>query len=139
METHTQHCANTLVVTCTGSLSVSAAASLIKSFPIYPAGGVVLIAIIVFMAVTSSGSAEFLAVSSLFSYDIWKYGSPDAHICRHYALFLPSQHSLPDVHHPGVDAILQRTLPGLLHVATESLPAACWSCANVCVVQPCCA
>ena len=49
-----------------------------------------LIAIIVFMAVTSSGSAEFLAVSSLFSYDIWKCGSPDAHASQHSALFLPS-------------------------------------------------
>ena len=34
--------------------------------------GVILITIMVFMAVTSSGSAEFLSVSSIFSYDIYK-------------------------------------------------------------------
>lgn len=42
------------------------------AYYLFGKGGVVLITVIVFMAVTSSGSAEFLAVSSLFSYDIWK-------------------------------------------------------------------
>ena len=38
-----------------------------------------LIIIIVFMAVTSSGSAEFVAVSSLLSYDVYKtYINPKA-------------------------------------------------------------
>lgn len=137
METRTQHCANTLVVKCTGSLSVNAAASLIDSFPIHPTGGVVLIAIIVFMAVTSSGSAEFLAVSSLFSYDIWKCGSPDAHASPRSALFLPSVHRVPDVHHEPLDGVVMTV--GLLHVVTESLPAAWWSCAAVLVTQPRCA
>ena len=42
-------------------------------------GGVTLIIIIVFMAVTSSGSAEFVAVSSLLSYDVYKtYINPKA-------------------------------------------------------------
>lgn len=42
-------------------------------------GGVVLIVILVFMAVTSSGSAEFVAVSSLVSYDIYQtYINPNA-------------------------------------------------------------
>lgn len=34
--------------------------------------GVVLMLIILFMAVTSAGSAEMVAVSSLFTYDIYK-------------------------------------------------------------------
>lgn len=42
-------------------------------------GGVILILSIVFMAVTSSGSAEFIAMSSLFTYDIYKtYVRPNA-------------------------------------------------------------
>ncbi|CAL8465288.1 g4823 [Coccomyxa elongata] len=35
-------------------------------------GGVILMLIIIFMAVTSAGSAEMMAVSSLFTYDIYK-------------------------------------------------------------------
>ncbi|KAH7298838.1 hypothetical protein KP509_25G060900 [Ceratopteris richardii] len=35
-------------------------------------GGVVLVLSIVYMAVTSAGSAEFIAMSSLFTYDIYK-------------------------------------------------------------------
>jgi hypothetical protein len=35
-------------------------------------GGVTLMLIIVFMAVTSAGSAEMMAVSTLFTYDIYK-------------------------------------------------------------------
>jgi Na+/proline symporter len=34
--------------------------------------GVVLMLIIIFMAVTSAGSAEMMAVSTLFTYDIYK-------------------------------------------------------------------
>lgn len=42
-------------------------------------GGVILVLSIVFMAVTSSGSAEFIAMSSLFTYDIYKaYIRPQA-------------------------------------------------------------
>ncbi|KAI5081162.1 hypothetical protein GOP47_0004345 [Adiantum capillus-veneris] len=42
-------------------------------------GGVVLILSIVYMAVTSAGSAEFIAMSSLFTYDIYKtYIRPEA-------------------------------------------------------------
>lgn len=35
-------------------------------------GGVALMLIIIFMAVTSAGSAEFMAVGSLFTFDIYK-------------------------------------------------------------------
>ncbi|CAK0737642.1 hypothetical protein CVIRNUC_000946 [Coccomyxa viridis] len=42
------------------------------AYHLFGKGGVILITIMVFMAVTSSGSAEFMAVSSLFSYDIYK-------------------------------------------------------------------
>ena len=46
---------------------------------LYGKGGVILIVLLVFMAVTSSGSAEFLAVSSLVSYDIYgTYINPNA-------------------------------------------------------------
>ena len=42
-------------------------------------GGVILIVIVVFMAVTSSGSAELVAVSSLVSYDVYRtYINPKA-------------------------------------------------------------
>lgn len=42
-------------------------------------GGVILIITIVFMAATSSGSAEFIAMSSLFTYDVYKeYFRPKA-------------------------------------------------------------
>ncbi|MCO5577813.1 hypothetical protein L7F22_031646 [Adiantum nelumboides] len=42
-------------------------------------GGVVLILSIVYMAVTSAGSAEFIAMSSLFTYDVYKtYIRPEA-------------------------------------------------------------
>ncbi|KAH7416243.1 hypothetical protein KP509_14G082300 [Ceratopteris richardii] len=42
-------------------------------------GGVILILSIVFMAATSSGSAEFIAMSSLFTYDVYKaYLRPQA-------------------------------------------------------------
>lgn len=34
--------------------------------------GVMLMLVIIFMAVTSAGSAEMMAVSSLFTYDVWK-------------------------------------------------------------------
>lgn len=34
--------------------------------------GVMLMLVIIFMAVTSAGSAEMMAVSSLFTYDIYK-------------------------------------------------------------------
>ena len=37
-------------------------------------GGVALMLIIVFMAVTSAGSSEFMAVGSLFTFDIYKVG-----------------------------------------------------------------
>ena len=46
---------------------------------LYGKGGVTLILIMVFMAVTSAGSAEFVAVSSLISYDVFKtYVDPNA-------------------------------------------------------------
>lgn len=46
---------------------------------VFGQGGVILILSIVFMAVTSSGSAEFIAMSSLFTYDIYKtYIRPQA-------------------------------------------------------------
>ena len=35
-------------------------------------GGVALMLIIIFMAVTSAGSSEFMAVGSLFTFDIYK-------------------------------------------------------------------
>ena len=35
-------------------------------------GGVALMLIVVFMAVTSAGSSEFMAVGSLFTFDIYK-------------------------------------------------------------------
>lgn len=38
-------------------------------------GGVALMLIIIFMAVTSAGSSEFMAVGSLFTFDIYKVGS----------------------------------------------------------------
>ena len=38
-------------------------------------GGVALMLIIVFMAVTSAGSSEFMAVGSLFTFDIYKVGT----------------------------------------------------------------
>lgn len=42
-------------------------------------GGVILMLTIVFMAATSSGSAEFIAMSSLFTYDVYKaYIRPQA-------------------------------------------------------------
>eukprot|EP00249_Psilotum_nudum_P005971 c19366_g1_i1 orf=48-2024(+) len=42
-------------------------------------GGVILILTIVYMAVTSAGSAEFIAMSSLFTYDVYKaYIRPNA-------------------------------------------------------------
>ena len=37
-------------------------------------GGTILMLTIVFMAVTSAGSAEMMAVSSLVTYDIYKVG-----------------------------------------------------------------
>ena len=37
-------------------------------------GGVALMLIIIFMAVTSAGSSEFMAVGSLFTFDIYKVG-----------------------------------------------------------------
>lgn len=40
--------------------------------------GVMLMLVIIFMAVTSAGSAEMMAVSSLFTYDVWK-----ARTCLH--------------------------------------------------------
>lgn len=42
-------------------------------------GGAILMVIMLFMAVTSSGSAELVAVSSLFTYDIYRtYINPNA-------------------------------------------------------------
>ena len=42
-------------------------------------GGAILMVIMLFMAVTSSGSAELVAVSSLFTYDVYRtYIKPNA-------------------------------------------------------------
>ena len=42
-------------------------------------GGAILMVIMLFMAVTSSGSAELVAVSSLFTYDVYRtYINPNA-------------------------------------------------------------
>ena len=42
-------------------------------------GGAILMVIMLFMAVTSSGSAELVAVSSLFTYDVYRtYINPKA-------------------------------------------------------------
>ena len=42
-------------------------------------GGVALMLIIIFMAVTSAGSSEFMAVGSLFTFDIYKVSLPPCH------------------------------------------------------------
>eukprot|EP00250_Pteridium_aquilinum_P011531 c20130_g1_i1 orf=235-2172(+) len=56
-----------------GLISVAAAQYILGE------GGVILILTIVFMAATSSGSAEFIAMSSLFTYDVYKaYLRPQA-------------------------------------------------------------
>ena len=55
-------------------------------------GGAILMVIMLFMAVTSSGSAELVAVSSLFTYDVYRtYINPNAtgaHLARSPAVNL---------------------------------------------------
>ena len=49
------------------------------AYHIYGTGGAVLMLIMLFMAVTSTGSAEMIAVSSLVSYDVYReYINPEA-------------------------------------------------------------
>ena len=48
--------------------------------------GAVLVIIMIFMAVTSSGASEMLAVSSLFTFDIYRrYIKPKARISHFHA------------------------------------------------------
>ncbi len=58
------------------------------SYVLLGKGGAVLVIVICFMAVTSSGASEMVAVSSLFTFDIYrKYIHPQASaLCRHPAL-----------------------------------------------------
>ena len=49
--------------------------------------GAVLVIIMIFMAVTSSGASEMLAVSSLFTFDIYRrYIKPKASVSHFHAL-----------------------------------------------------
>ena len=42
------------------------------SYALMGKAGVILIACVLFMAVTSGGAGEMLAVSSLFTFDVWR-------------------------------------------------------------------
>ena len=42
------------------------------SFVCMPPAGAVMVIVMIFMAVTSSGASEMLAVSSLFTFDIYR-------------------------------------------------------------------
>ena len=56
-------------------------------------GGVALMLIIIFMAVTSAGSSEFMAVGSLFTFDIYKVQKDPgrrSHTCLHTRTALSS-------------------------------------------------
>ena len=51
--------------------------------------GAVLVIIMIFMAVTSSGASEMLAVSSLFTFDIYRrYIKPKASVSPFFALII---------------------------------------------------
>ena len=51
--------------------------------------GAVLVIIMIFMAVTSSGASEMLAVSSLFTFDIYRrYIKPKASVSNFHALVI---------------------------------------------------
>ncbi len=51
--------------------------------------GAVLVIIMIFMAVTSSGASEMLAVSSLFTFDIYRrYIKPKASVSHFHALII---------------------------------------------------
>ena len=60
-------------------------------------GGAILMVIMLFMAVTSSGSAELVAVSSLFTYDVYRtYINPNA-TGTHPARSVSRRRKLPDM------------------------------------------
>ena len=46
------------------------------AFHLLGSGGAIVLTIMLFMAVTSAGSAELIAVSSIISYDIYRWVSP---------------------------------------------------------------
>ena len=62
--------------------------------------GVVLIASVLFMAVTSGGAGEMLAVSSLFTFDVWReYIRPQVtgSLPKHFQRWSRAMHSFPTV------------------------------------------
>ena len=63
-------------------------------------GGAILMVIMLFMAVTSSGSAELVAVSSLFTYDVYRtYINPNATGAAHAPKTCMSRVAVPG--HPN--------------------------------------
>jgi Na+/proline symporter len=65
-----------------------------SSYVLLGQAGPVLIIIICFMAVTSSGASEMVAISSLFTFDVYRrYINPRVHI-----LLSAVQETLPEPH-----------------------------------------